>query len=928
MNPIRLTCLGSFSLLCFLLLSSSAIPQLPFVDTDERITEQLSKYYKAVNGAEFWKSAVDKVAKGAPDSTAAGDYLRALLIQTAADEDSGKAPWRATPYWGSNGENPARNLRKAITKALAEQDALSEAAVPVIAWVLEHEKVLAIQHSAADALKITSGDSADRLVAKLISPKTTNNTVLSIAIETAGERRALRGQAQNIATLAAHHHRKVREAARKVADNMGVKNVPMFDPSSAMRDEPIASLMRQMSALVDLPPTDASVVRVTVSHPRPKGEPLVVDVIGWQLERDDTSIEVFTPHLSKTRFQLKPDPNPASRAPKKVTVNEIEITDWVELVESIRSGGDKDSQFSSRGGLTGQFEGGGASVYEAILGLWLYEAKHDELAARIVLPALDTLHADKYFGEKVYQRIGKDLGLKMLISFIGERDFETATRHAKQIVQDCPNSQFYERAIKLAEELPKRSGDFKTFTLPTPDEWTKLKKELSRGEQIDYLCKRLRLLNVYQVGQPGGITYSQSQWSNPQGLTADAAWPDRRNRDKGRELINPYTELTGKTNTFHRGEDPTSASMKLTVNDIPRVAKHLQEEDWHILAVSFWRDFHPHRGLHKTEPILRRIVSDLAGGGLRYSVSKLKNEETADAEMSRIQAWVSKRTEQTHADLVLDTIKGYLANDVDYLNVSLKIAKMVEYEDQRVVPIMVECLARDDLRQQDRVHLLRDLRKLNAQAGLEHARKLHGKGEIEERSIAALIELDAGDTERAVQLLSDVLNTLLKNTDYHSNRIGDTLVIMRSLMATDRDDAREVVLQQFSDDRLFRHGSDFFLPKIIRIAAEAGEPSGLKRYREILDNDTNSFAGRSYSREVRFVFANYFLRNYDRDDPTLSKISKTTEPYTAARIDALKQWMDDKIRTFNDKNDQKKQEDSPGTSDVPAPSLPPGNAPG
>ena len=423
MNAIRLSCLGFFGLVCFLLLSSSAMPQELGIDADQNIAKQLSEYYKAGKGSQFWKDAVDKIAKGAHDSPAAGDYLRALLIQTAEDEDSGKAPWRATPYWGSNGENPARNIRKAITKALAEQDSLSEAAVPAISWVLEHEKVLAIQHWAADALKVTNGDSADRLVAELISPKTTNNTVLSIAIETAGERPALHDQAQKITTLAAHHHKKVRQAARRIANAMGVEDVPVFDPAAAMRAEPIASLMKQMSSIVDLPPADAPLVRVTVSHPRPKGEPLVIDVIGWQLKRDETSIEVFTPHLSKPLFQLKPDPNSATGESKNITVNELEITDWVELVEGIRAGGDEDFQFSQRGGITGQFEGRGASVYEAILGLWLYEAKHDELAARIVLPTLDTLYADKYFAEKVYRRLGRDFGLKMLVAFIGEQLF-------------------------------------------------------------------------------------------------------------------------------------------------------------------------------------------------------------------------------------------------------------------------------------------------------------------------------------------------------------------------------------------------------------------------------------------------------------------------------------------------------------------------
>ena len=311
----------------------------------------------------------------------------------------------------------------------------------------------------------------------------------------------------------------------------------------------------------------------------------------------------------------------------------------------------------------------------------------------------------------------------------------------------------------------------------------------------------------------------------------------------------------------------------------------------------------------------------MAGGGLAFSSDKLKNEETADAEIKRIQAWVSKRAGRTHSDLLLDAIKSKIDNEDGYVNLQWKITKLVEYQDQRVVPIMVKCLDRNDVKLHYRLELLRYIRKLDAQAGLKHARKLHGKGLMKERSIAALIELDAGDAERAVELLDD----LLQETDRQSMDFNEIFIAMKSLWATERDDARQVFLKQFSDDRLFLHGKNPLLPQLIRIALDAGEPSGLRQYRQILDNDTNSFAGMGYSQVISITFTENFIRRYDPDDPTLTKISETTEHRSNARVDALKQWMDNKLRAVDDKEDQTKKEDSQGASDVPKIPLPQGN---
>src|SRR5262245_6187703 len=75
-----------------------------------------------------------------------------------------------------------------------------------------------------------------------------------------------------------------------------------------------------------------------------------------------------------------------------------------------------------------------------------------------------------------------DLGYQMLIAFAGERDYAKAEKLAKMIPQNDPLHPF---AVRLAQQLPKRGDDFVKLKLPTPAEWSNLKKKMSRVEQID-----------------------------------------------------------------------------------------------------------------------------------------------------------------------------------------------------------------------------------------------------------------------------------------------------------------------------------------------------------------------------------------------------------------------------------------------------------
>ena len=74
-------------------------------------------------------------------------------------------------------------------------------------------------------------------------------------------------------------------------------------------------------------------------------------------------------------------------------------------------------------------------------------------------------------------------------AFAGDRDYAEAERNARLIVERFPNSSFHPCAVRLVAELPRRRDDFKTFKLPTAEEWAGLQKKLSHAEQIDWLVE-------------------------------------------------------------------------------------------------------------------------------------------------------------------------------------------------------------------------------------------------------------------------------------------------------------------------------------------------------------------------------------------------------------------------------------------------------
>jgi hypothetical protein len=154
-----------------------------------------------------------------------------------------------------------------------------------------------------------------------------------------------------------------------------------------------------------------------------------------------------------------------------------------------------------------------------------------------------------------------------------------------------------------------------------------MKRKLTRGEQIDFLCKHMRLLNVSPYGEQSALATGA--------LRSDATWPPTSGV-KG-AVINPLEELTGPLNWFGAQED--RPGIHLTLRDVPQLSKYLRE-DWLMLCVHYWREFHPARTIPTTRSQFVMIINDLAKEKIcnLNGWDKLSAAEI-DAEIDRINRW-------------------------------------------------------------------------------------------------------------------------------------------------------------------------------------------------------------------------------------------------------------------------------------------------
>lgn len=843
-------------------------------------------------GAPPWVEPLKRLASGKPkERERAAAYLCELVGQALEDEQSKSAPWRSTPYWGGGAEMPARDLRKEVAQALADARPMPDA-LPVLRWYLEKERVDAYLEPIVAALGKLDGEYADTLRKQLAVQPHDNVIVAAGALDQlAARKRSL--PADRLAILCHHHRMLIRTAARKLNVQQGGKDPGPFDPAKAVRSQPVRKIMEQVLALMpELPPANAELVKVTLLYRDDKKAVKETHTVeGWLIRRERNTLEVYTPYgwlesirngerKQVTHYERSPDGKgtifydiditvEASDAPQKVT-------DVVKEVVASRAKGHAAFDLSEQGPLTGQFRGAGATLYEAILGAWLYRARQDAEAPRILLAALDSLQADRQLVEMVRHRLGEVYGQRMLAAFAGDRDYEQALRHARLIKDKYPDTRFHIYANELADQLPRRKDDFTSLKLPTPKDWAELKKKLTRTEQIDYLCERMRLLHC----RPGQVYFmDETQYAEACGMTADATTSLRRGKS---EVINPRTELQGKLN-----DEKRRPSVLLTLKDVPQLSKHLRE-DWYMLVVGYWRDFHPDRYLSNTRSLFAEIINGLAGTDIcKIKEWKKLTPAEIDKEIGRINRWARENAGKSEAQRLLQALEYGLRTGERWYEMQGQAEKLVKKKEKRAVPILLHFLDAKNVDDLNRQEILDCCRQLDCQATQAAATRYLTHKDQGVRLQAAMILFQVGDQGNARAELGRVLESGDEYSMLRTIWMGDAVDL---LLKDGSEESRKTALRLFTNAKLKMLDNEHVRASLLRRFTAERLPDSFSFYLPLLDIKGHQLETRGFAKPVAEKFADEITDIFARNDPDVQEIRKK-HPNTSDRIPALKKWL-------------------------------------
>ncbi|MBM4030820.1 MAG: hypothetical protein FJ291_03445 [Planctomycetes bacterium] len=763
-----------------------------------RAFDELAAYYRDKDKRPDYDRALRDLRSADPAvRRSAGGYLLALLKQSDADESNGRAAWEKVPWWGGGYDNAARRFRGSLATAFGEQAQGAEA-LDAARWLIHDEPLAGNQADGMRALRrIRTPESAEVLKQVLAQPHP-NGDVIKGAIEEAGER-ALKDLAPHILRLCQHYRASIRTAARAAAPKLGVAAVPDFKPEEAFTPWLDDALKKIATMVLDEVPKDARWVHVEYAFGSVDDKPPIHELGGWLLREDDKGYDLLSYFACKCR--------PEKRDVRKLTPRTLaeEAEDLRKFRQEVGGKDDHDARerlaqrLSAQGIATGQFESRALSLPEALVAAWCYVRGDKKSAAALLFPRLDALESDDWLLPIVRDYLGHRYHQGMLDLFSYARDYEGTLRIARHLAKPLFDGyEYQDRAKELAEQLPKRRDDFKTFVLPNPDEWAKLKTTLTRAQQIEFLAPRLRLLNCHQWSQPGDVHYSDEQDAAPGFRQADG--PDAK------PVINPYNELK---------------AMDIQPAGLPALVPFLADESY-MPTFSYWRNFHPSRTLHRANWIVARLVSDAAMRDLPdlRTYSRL-DPAGKKKHIEGILAWCKANAHRTRVELAIELME----KTGEWREFAFGASVAVRAKAPAALPILLRRLTDFP---KNRGQIAELCYRLDSRETIGPARQWLHSDEPEQRFWAALILIRHGDKTHP-EGLPELKAILDKDDDlfWYTRAFED-------LLATRHDGAIRLACSLLDRKELAR--KDHVTAPLIQRLFLAGRKEGLDCLLKLLDN--------------------------------------------------------------------------------------------
>jgi hypothetical protein len=668
-----------------------------------------------------------------------------------------------TPYWGIGSETTiaARELRTKVFASVSGFYPRDRVFLPILSWVLRNEED---ERSREDALIVLCGvkdDAATDLLAEVAgASRSDQDDIVAALIELAT--RAPDKAAATARQYVQDPRGKVRTASRDMLAARGEK-VPDLDPDIALAD-----LRTSFAEVLALLPESIRGSRLVNMNVRPSlwrganGE-----LRGFELaSADPEKIRILTTSLDLATI---------ARRDVDGEVVEVPLAEEANRVAGLRAkamAGDRDAahSFSRDGGLTGQFEPRVISGYEVVLASELFERGDAASAARVFLPPLEA-NGDPEDLFAVYRsRMAVVLYHAALESFAGDRDYETAAELAGIVADRFPGFPDHRNAARLAEQLPRRLDEFRTFTLPSKEQWEKDSRDMSRKEKIEWLCEHVRLVNAFQNSQPGGVGLSGPLYAEPSGMR-NAAWAIRPG---GTEVLNPIRAL----------ED-----MALFPADIAIFAEYLTD-DRLLPSVEFWRDFSPNRKLYTVAEIVGYMINDIADAPLipRKGVDALDEEATRELVATALD-WSKKNATREEKARRLDVLR----KDQEWYKAKAAAQDLVDMNVAEAAPLVLAYLDRNHVYEERQI--LRTAAKLDGPKTAAMVAARLGRDGPSFKLEAGLIVTKWGDRESGYRVLREALqNGGHPFLDLTS--VGEAVVLLLSSGSRENEQAAGIVFEK------------------------------------------------------------------------------------------------------------------------------------
>ena len=712
-------------LILLLLMPICSLAQQPEIDSEigKKAFDDLVGHYNGTAPLSIGEIMTNYASSKSEINKPAADYIYALFVQSYADEFNGRDVYIDSPFFGEGSKSQAREFRSALGDAFATANH-SNRGYKIIEWLIFEELLPANQANGVTSLQNLKTEKGDELFVKLIENPSQNFDILMGTIDAVKERN-LEAAIPGLIKLSGHHRVAVREKIEEVAKEMDFKDKLLdFNPMDAVTPWMDSILIQTNEMVMQYVAEDVMWVQLDHTHPEytRSNETYTESYIGWLIGGTDSTYIILD--YSGQEVELMQD----YCEMKRPTLGET-IKDRIKLLES-------EERLSPFGRSMLNSHEGVTALPDFTLTAWGYASDFKKEAIDLFFLMLNSYRDDRWYELMARDYFGHLYHNEMLHAYSFDLDYETALTYAEHLSKPYFEEYNYQpRAVMLKEQLIKyKDIDFKTVTLPTPEEWARYKTKNDRSAWINFLAERIRLLQCIQPGQPGGISYHDQQFKPGAGI-----WTRWSEDASSEEVINPYVELL---------------EMDLTIKELPYLVPYMEEE-LYIPSFSYWRDFSSDRTLHKVNWVIADImqqvvVFDLADMSGYYG----KDEAGKKEHLEGIIKWCEDNAHVTNFELIGNTIRT--VEDWYDLQYAMKRCVRAGYADHSVdlakrIPDFAE--SRRDV-------IYETLYKLQSKDVYEVMRKGMYNTESTDRLWCGLYIMQFGESEnnKGLEVLTEILS--------------------------------------------------------------------------------------------------------------------------------------------------------------------------